>query len=582
VTEAIGRLATPVDDTSAPPVAVDAVIVGSGWAGMYMLYRLRQLGLSAKVIEAGGGVGGTWYWNRYPGARCDVPSLNYCYSFNSTIWSSWDWSERYAAQPEIEAYANYVADHLDLRKDIRLNTRVLKATYRDDDCTWLVETDHGSNIVARYCIFATGSYSAPIVPDIPGIDTFRGELYYSARWPSKEVDFRGKRIGVIGTGSSGVQIITAIGRQNEFRQLTVFQRTPNFAIPARNAPLTVEYQRDFKRDYPAFWARARESSSGTVAETLVGPVGGLSDEEFQERLDASWVVGGPAVLHGISDLYFSPRANERMAEYCRTKVRARVKDEKTAELLCPRGYYLGSRRLLNEDGYFETYNLSNVRLVDLCSTPIERVQANAIQSTAETFPLDMLICATGFDSVTGAILGIDTTGSAGVTLREKWAKGPLTYLGIMVNGFPNLFLVAGPASPSIRSNVLMSIEQHVEWIADLIDHAETASLTRIEASDQAEAAWTEYVAETADRTLLTRDDTQYIGANVAGKPRVYLAYVGGVGLYRQILGSVRRNGYEGIMMRKDPPMGYPLGEPHWSGPPPEVRGPASQRGNPVL
>lgn len=569
-------------DRSARPVTADAVIVGSGWAGMYMLYRLRQLGLNAKVIEAGGGVGGTWYWNRYPGARCDVPSLNYCYSFCPTIWSSWDWSERYAAQPEIEAYANHVADHLDLRRDIRLNTRVLKAVYREDDRTWWVETDRGPNVVARYCVFATGSYSAPITPEIPGIDTFQGELYYSARWPSKPVDFKGKRIGVIGTGSSGVQIITAIGRQNEFRQLTVFQRTPNFAIPARNAPLTAEYQREFKRDYPVFWARARESSSGTVAETLVGPVGGLTDEEFQDRLDTAWAVGGPAVLHGISDLYFSPEANERMAEYCREKVRARVKDEKTAELLCPRGYYLGSRRLLNEDGYFETYNLPNVRLVDLHSTPIERVHAKAIESTAETFPLDMLICATGFDSVTGAILGIDTTGSAGVTLKEKWAKGPLTYLGIMVSGFPNLFLVAGPASPSIRSNVLTSIEQHVEWIADLIDYAETESLTRIETSDQAEAAWTEYVAETADRTLLTRDDTQYIGANVTGKPRVYLAYVGGVGLYRQILESVKRNGYEGIMVHKGHEMGDALGTPQWSGPPSETRPGASQRGNPVL
>lgn len=525
----------------------DAVIVGAGWSGMYMLHRLRGLGLKVQVYEAGADVGGTWYWNRYPGARCDVPSLNYSYSFSEDIWKSWNWSERYAAQQEIEDYAKFVADQLDLRRDIQFNTTVTSARFDDIGNRWIVGLDPSGTVSTKYLMMGTGGYSAPITPRIADIGKFEGELLYTARWPRTKVSFQGKRVGVVGTGSSGIQVVTAIGQEKDFEKLVVFQRTANFAVPGHNHPHDPSYLEAFKRGYPEFWQQARTSASGTVLQGEIGPVKGLSDEEFVARMDAAWARGGQSVLNVITDLVVDPEVNERVAEYLRKRIRERVKDPYTAELLSPRGHYVGARRVLIENGYFETFNDPRVSLVDVRADPIERLTPGGLATRGNRYDLDMIIFATGFDSGTGALLRIDIEGRGHERLSAHWANGPRTYLGATIAGFPNLFVIAGPGSPSIRSNVIVSIEQHVNWITDLVQHMEEEGFEYVESSSEAEQQWTEHVANVAGSTLIVKNDTQYIGANVPGKPRTYLAYVGGVNLYRVICERVVEAGYEGFV-----------------------------------
>jgi cation diffusion facilitator CzcD-associated flavoprotein CzcO len=527
---------------------VDAVVVGAGFAGMHMLCRLRELGLTSVVVEAGSGVGGTWYWNRYPGARCDIPSLDYSYSFSDELQQEWVWSERYAAQPEIERYANHVADRFDLRKDIVFDTTVVAARFERSTWRWMVETDGPRSFSARFLIMATGGYSVPVAPDLGGIEDFEGELYYTARWPKQAPDLKGKRVGILGTGSSGMQTATAVARQN-VEHLYVFQRTPNFAAPAQNRPLSDEYQQEFKKHYSAHRAAARYTRTGiTYPPTTDRSALDYTDAEFDELMEMAFEEGGGAVLSLFPDLLTNEAANERVADYMRRTIRARVADPALAEKLAPTTHFVGARRLLVEIDYFEIFNQSNVSLVDLKESPLERISAGGLVTTQAEYPLDVLILATGFDSGTGAMLRVAMSGSSGLCLAEHWGCGPRTYLGLMVHGFPNMFMIAAAGSPSIRSHMMVSIEQHVDWITELLRHALELGADSVEPTRECEAAWTEHVADVASSTLFTRNDTQYWGTNVPGKPRVYTSYLGGVGGYRQICDAVRAGGYAGFVL----------------------------------
>ncbi|MDQ3787738.1 MAG: NAD(P)/FAD-dependent oxidoreductase [Actinomycetota bacterium] len=527
---------------------VDAVVVGAGFAGLYMLYRLREQGLSVKVFEAGGDVGGTWYWNRYPGARCDVDSLNYSYSFDPDLEQEWEWTEKYASQPEIHSYLRHVADRHDLRKDVVLRTRVTRASFDEDAGRWTVHTDRGHEVSARYCVMAVGCLSTPKFPEVPGLDRFSGPWYHTALWPEEPVDFGGQRVGVIGTGSSGVQVIPFLAEQA--RELTVFQRTPNYVFPAFNAPIDEQLVADTKANYREVRAAARNSLFGVAMDMPTKSALEVDDEErqavYQKCLDRGHVF---ALVQSFTDLIFNEESNETVAEFLRRHVRDRVDDPELARKLEPRGYPFATKRPCLDTRYYETYNRDDVRLVDLREEDIVEITETGVRTSAGEYEFDSLVIATGFDAMTGALLNVDITGKDGVTLREKWRDGPETYLGVAVSGFPNLFTVTGPGSPSVFGNMIVSIEQHVEWISDLIDHMGRNGRAVVEAVDTAEKEWTEHVREVSDATLLPRADSFYLGANVPGKPRVFMPYVGGVGPYRQKCDAVAANGYEGFELR---------------------------------
>jgi cation diffusion facilitator CzcD-associated flavoprotein CzcO len=523
----------------------DVVIVGAGWSGMYMLYQARRLGMKAIVLEAGNGVGGTWYWNRFPGARCDVPSLNYSYAFSEELEQEWSWTELYAAQPEIERYANYAADKFDLKRDIKFGTRLTRAVYDAERRTWQLDSDQGDRLEARYAIMATGGYSQPLRPDIPGLDTFEGELYFTQEYPETPVDYAGKRIGVVGTGATGMQVVTSVAEE-PVEHLYVFQRTANFAVPAMNAPMDPEYERDYKANYRHHRERGRTSATGSLYEGPFVKVADLSDEEFEAHMDMVYARGGSSVYGGLTDLLASEEVNARVAEYLNRRVRGRVDDPETAELLCASGHFVGSRRILIENGYFEKFNQDNVSLVSVKEDPIAQITPTGLRlESGREIELDVLIFATGFDSGTGAVRQIEIIGQAG-SLNDKWAAGPVTYLGLMVHDFPNMFFIAGPGSPSIRSQVLVSIEQHVEWLVDFFKHLESEDAVEVDATELAELQWTEHLNGMVNSTLLARDDTQFFGVNVPGKPRAYVAYIGGTAFYRSICDAVAANNYEGF------------------------------------
>ena len=547
----------------------EVIIVGAGFAGMYMLRRLREAGFPVKCFESGSGPGGTWYWNRYPGARCDIHSLAYSYSFSKELEQEWEWSELYAAQPEIERYANHVADRFDLRRSIQFNTYIASCIYEEASRTWTVTTDKGETAKARYLIMATGGYSVPAKLRIPGIETFRGEAYFSNQWPQHKVDFAGKRVGIIGTGSSGVQTATAVAAE-PIERLTIFQRTANFIVPSWNRKADAEYTRAFKADYPAFREAAKWTGNGTLfprvkslGQLTTGPIADLDEATLQKRLEELWVTGGLYFFGGVSDLMTSEVANNRVSDFFRQKIRERVHDPKLAELLMPRGFFIGERRIISENGYLEIFNQPNVSLIDVKSDPITAVTPTGVKTRDQEYPLDILVLATGFDSGTGAMLRMKVSGKGGQKFKDKWADGPVTYLGLMANGFPNMFMLAQPGSPSIRSQVLVSIEQHVDWVFDLLEHASKAEVVEIEASRAAEDSWTRHAAEVADKSLFARSETQYVGANIPGKPRVYLAYLGGVGVYRETCNTIRDNAYEGFALRTQ--TGILPGRETWSG-----------------
>ncbi len=533
---------------------IDALVVGAGFAGLYMLHRLRGLGLSVRVIEAGGDVGGTWFWNRYPGARCDVPSIEYSYSFSEELQQEWDWPEVMAAQPEILSYARHVAERFDLRRDIQFDTRVAEAHYDEASRRWHIGTDTRESFTARFCIMATGCLSVTNTPVIEGAEDFAGGVYHTGQWPHEGVDFSGVRVGIIGTGSSGVQAIPVIAEQAA--HLTVFQRTPVYTMPAYNRPLSAEYWKDVREHYAEIRKAERESFVGIVGYGFgIGgaanttPTQSILETTEEERL-AALEEEGFSALRRYTDVNTDLEANEIGCEMYREQVRRIVDDPVTAEGLMPRGYPLFCKRPVIDTDYYAAFNRDDVTLVDLRRGGIERVTETGILTEQGHFEFDALVYATGFDAMTGALLRIDIRGRDGVSLRERWAAGPRTYLGLQVHGFPHLFTITGPGSPSVLSNMMVSIEQHVDWITDCISHMDRHQLRAIEPTPQAVEAWIAHVNEVAQGTMFTAPscNSWYLGANIPGKPRIFMPYVGGVGNYRRKCDEVVANDYEGFTL----------------------------------
>jgi cyclohexanone monooxygenase len=534
--------------TSAAPAATyDVVVVGAGFAGMYMLHKLRGLGLSVRVYEQGGDVGGTWYWNRYPGARCDVESMQYSYSFSDELQQEWNWSERYAPQPEILKYANHVADRFKLRSDIQLNTRVDQAMFDESANCWQVAASDGKIVGASYVVLATGCLSNARMPDIKGLSDFKGKVYHTGHWPHEPVDFTGMRVGVIGTGSSAIQSVPVIAEQAS--QLTVFQRTPNFSIPARNAELTAEEREAFRAKYPEIRRFAREEARNGIY-TDMPDRGALDDgdNERRSKYETRWARGGLTFMSVYNNLAIDKAANDTAADFVRAKIAEIVRDPETAKLLQPNNHPIGSKRICIDTDYFATFNRPNVTLVDIRSNPIERISPNAVRAGGKDYDVDALVLATGFDAMTGSVAKIDICGRNGQTLNQKWAEGPRTYLGLMSAGFPNLFIITGPGSPSVLSNMIVSIEQHVDWIADCIAYMRDRGVVTMEAQQDAEDKWVAHVNEVAHTTLYPQANSWYMGANIPGKPQIFMPYIGGVGAYRQICNEVAAKGYEGFAM----------------------------------
>jgi len=522
----------------------DAVIVGAGFGGMYMAIRLSELGLGVRIIDAASGVGGTWYWNRYPGARCDVESMQYSYSFSEELQQEWHWSEKFAAQPEILAYANHVADRFDLRRDMQLNTRVVSADWDDTAGRWMVRTDRGETLDARYCIMATGCLSSARVPDFPGLDDFRGATYHTGQWPHEKVDFTGLRVGIIGTGSSAIQAIPVIA--GEAAHVTVFQRTPNYSIPSRNGPMTSDYEASWKSDYSRLREAARMARNGILNDpndkSALEVDVGTRRNVYKQR----WSDGGTRFMAAFADLITNADANETAAEFVREKIRQTVEDPETAELLAPKSYPIGTKRICVDTNYFETYNRLNVKLVDVLNDPIEALTSQGLRQGGRDWEFDAIVFATGFDAMTGTLDRIEIRGRHGRLLREEWQEGPRTYLGLMSAGFPNLFMITGPQSPSVLSNMMVSIEQHVDWMSACIAHMQANGLETIEATRQAQDDWVAHNNETADKTLYPKAASWYMGANIPGKPRVFLPYIGGVGRYREKCEEIAAAGYPGF------------------------------------
>src|SRR3984893_8022326 len=523
----------------------DAVIVGAGFAGMYMLHRLRGIGLSVRVFEAGSGVGGTWYWNRYPGARCDVESMQYSYQFSEELQQEWVWSERYAAQPEILRYANHVADRFDLRRDIQFNTQVHSAVFDETADRRVLDVGPGDQVTSTYCVMATGCLSSANMPKFAGIDSFQGETYHTGHWPHQGVDFGGKRVGIIGTGSSAIQSIPIIARQAA--HLYVFQRTPNYMIPAHNGPLDPAYQAAIKADYAGMRTRAKQTYPGLDFKFNMGSALDATEEERRAEFERRWAEGGLPFLGVFGDLLYNQAANDLAAEFVRGKIREIVHNPEVAELLSPTNVF-GCKRLCVDTGYWATYNRPNVPLIDVSGEPIEAITPAGISARGQEYAVDAIVLATGFDAMTGALLRIDIRGTGGQMLSEKWREGPKTYLGLGIAGFPNLFAITGPGSPSVLTNMLPSIEQHVEWVADCIAYLRDNRCSRIEARSEAEENWVAHVREVAGGSLRSTCSSWYIGANVPGKPRVFMPYIGGFPAYVEKCEAVAASGYEGFML----------------------------------
>ena len=523
------------------------LIVGAGFAGLYMLHKARQMGLRALVVETAPSVGGTWYHNRYPGARVDIQSMEYSFSFDEALQQEWKWSERYAPQPELLRYANHVADRFGLRDGIRLSKPIAGAHFNETAKRWTVRAESGESWSARFLVMASGPLSAPNRPDFPGLKDFAGPVLHTADWPHEPVDFAGQRVGIVGTGSSAVQAISLIAQQAA--ELTVFQRTAAYAVPAHNGPLDAQFEARIKADYAGFRARNRRMHGGFGSLLPPNPVSALaaSTEERQAAFEQRWQIGGFALLGAFNDLLINEASNALAAEFVRGKIRAIVKDAQTARLLSPT-HTIGCKRLCVDSGYYASFNRPNVKLVDISRSPIERFSATGLHSGGREFKFDALVLATGFDAMTGTLMRLDLRGRSGLPIRQKWHAGPLNYLGLTIAGFPNLFNIAGPGSTSAFTNVIVSIEQHVDWIADCISHLDAHGLSTIEASEQAEAAWAEHVNTAARRTVFLTCNSWYLGANIPGKPRMFMPLAGGFPAYAERCAEVARNGYEGFVL----------------------------------
>ena len=523
----------------------DAVIVGAGFGGMYMLYRLRELGLKVKVFEAGGDVGGTWYWNRYPGARCDVESMQYSYSFSEELEQEWEWSEKYAPQPEILRYAGYVAEKFELRSDIIFNTRVISTIFDDDENHWVISTDRNDPVTACFCVLAVGCLSSANRPAFENLAKFKGQQFHTGEWPHEGVDFTGQDVAIIGTGSSAIQSIPLIAQQA--RSLTVFQRTANYSVPAWNSKMDLEYQEKIKADYPKLRAQARGRPSGVMFPFNFQPALEPRKEERDKIYEEFWGRGGLPFLGAFSDLLFDAKANETAAEFARNKIRLIVKNQKTADLLCPKNVF-GCKRLCVDSGYFETFNKENVRLVDISTNPIREFDKDGLYVKDLKYKFDSVVFATGFAAMTGSFEKINIRGRNGISLAKKWEAGPRTYLGLATSGFPNLFMITGPGSPSVLASMIQSIEQHVDWIADCVNHIVKTGAETIEPMTSFEDDWVEHVTEVSQVSLRSTCSSWYVGANIEGRPRVFMPYIGGFPVYVDRCNDVMTRGYEGFFV----------------------------------
>ena len=526
---------------------LDALVIGAGFAGLYQLLCLRdRLGLSVQVLEAAAGVGGTWYWNRYPGARCDSESHAYCFTFSEELVREWEWTERYPGQAEVLRYLNHVADRFDLKRDIRLNTRVTSAHWDAARNLWCVGTEAGEQIKARFLIAAVGCLSSANVPDLPGLADFAGRWYHTGQWPHEGVDFSGKRVGLIGTGSTGIQAVPVIAASAA--HLTVFQRTPTYSVPARNAPLTEDFQR-YVKDNAASIRKVMQSTPNGHA-FIISERSALETPPAQRQAlyEAAWSKGGLQFRATFKDLLASMAANDTAADFLRGKIREVVKDPVKAAMLSHIDHPYAAKRPPIDSDYFEAFNRDNVALVDLKLEPIERVTQYGIRTAAAEVPLDIIVFATGFDAMTGTLLRMDIRGREGCTLADAWAAGPRNYLGLQVAGFPNFFIMTGPGSPSVLCNMPVPIEQHAEWITDCIAHLREKGLTRIETSEAAMDDWVDKVNATAEATLLSKaKHSWYYGANIPGKPQVFMPYAGGMARYKAICDDAAARNYAGFV-----------------------------------
>ncbi|MFJ8247016.1 flavin-containing monooxygenase [Peribacillus asahii] len=529
-------------------INLDAVVVGAGFSGLYMLYRLREAGFSTRAFEAAADVGGVWYANRYPGAKCDSESIIYNYTFSDELIQEWTWTSRFPEQAEILKYLNFVADRLDLRRDIQFNTRITSANYDKENKNWKIQTEDGTTLIAKYFITGVGCLSASNIPNFKGIDSFEGEAYHTGHWPHEKVDLSGKRVGLIGTGSSGIQAIPVIAQEAGY--LTVFQRTPAYSTPARNYQYDPEFIRQTKANYEEIRQQIRWSKMGYL-HTVVNNQSALEDtpEERQQEYQKIWERGGLGFSQTYNDLLENGESNETASEFIRSKIGEIVKDPNVAEKLKP-SYYYSAKRPVLDTNYYETFNRDNVTLVDVKAAPIVEITPKGIRTAEAEYELDVIVFATGYDAMTGPLFKIDIRGKDGVSLKEKWDNGTQTrtYLGLANAGFPNMFMITGPESPSVLSNVPVSIEQHVEWIGDCIEYLREHDIETIEANADAEEAWSKHCRELAESTLLTKVDSWYTGANIKDKPRGFLIYVGGVGEYRKICDEVAAKGYEGFTL----------------------------------
>ncbi len=527
--------------------AIDAIIVGAGFAGMYAIYRLRSMGLDVRAFEAASDVGGTWWWNCYPGSRCDVESLDYCYAFDEALLDEWKWSERFATQPEVLRYANHVADRYGLRDHISFNARVNGCKWDEDARLWTVSTESGNSVRARFLIAATGCLSKPHRPDLPGIDDFAGEVLFTNAWPHQPVDLAGKRVGVIGTGSSGIQSIPVIAQ--DAAHLTVFQRTANFTLPAVNRPIFPEYEAKIRADYLGHRREILQNKAATVKQTIAESAFDLTEAEREAAYEDKWQRGGAGGIPVLfADSLTNPASNEAAAEFVRRKIREIVDDPETAESLTPRDHPIATKRICLDTDYYATFNRDNVTLVDLKKTPIERVTAAGIETKAGEHPLDVLVFATGFDAMSGPLRAMHVRGVDGLAIEDVWADGPRTWLGLMVAGFPNLFTITGPGSPSVIVNMIAAIEQHVDWIARLIGDMRETGKTRVEASEASQDEWVDEVRRVAETTLYPLANSWYNGDNIDGKPRMFMAWLGGYPSYAERCEEIASAGYSGLEM----------------------------------
>ncbi|MCD7050320.1 NAD(P)-binding domain-containing protein [Rhodococcus hoagii] len=532
------------DSALGTTASFDVVVVGAGVAGLYAVHRFRQQGLTVRAFEAASGVGGVWYWNRYPGARCDVESVDYSYSFSPELEQEWDWSEKYATQPEILAYLEHVADRFDLRRDIQFDTRVTSATLDEETLRWTVRTDRGDVVSARFFVVAAGPLSNANTPDFDGLDTFAGDVFHTAHWPHDGVDFTGKRVGVIGTGSSGIQSIPHIAEQAD--KLFVFQRSANYSVPAGNAPLDDATRAQQKANYAERRRLSWESGGGSPHRAHPKLTLEATEEERRAAYEERWKLGGVLYSKTFPDQLTDQAANDAAREFWEEKVRAVIDDPAIADLLIPDDHAIGAKRIVTDSGYYETYNRDNVELVNLKATPIVGMDAAGVNTTEAHYDLDAIVLATGFDAMTGSLDKLDIVGRGGQSLKEKWAAGPETYLGLGIDGFPNFFNLTGPGSPSVLANMVLHSELHVDWVADAIAYLDDRGAAAIEGTPEAVADWVEECRTRAEASLLNTANSWYLGANIPGRPRVFMPFLGGFAGYRQIITEVADSGYKGF------------------------------------